>query len=66
MKLDKVRIIPYNSAYAKQTVDMWRKSKEQAIGQKEIHDFDNHVYFLNHILNRISFNGRRSVWNDCL
>ena len=29
---------------------MWRASKQQAIGQKEIHDFDNHVYFLNNIL----------------
>ena len=29
---------------------MARKSKEQAIGQKEIHSFDDHVYFLNHIL----------------
>jgi ribosomal protein S18 acetylase RimI-like enzyme len=29
---------------------MWRDSKEQAIGQKEIHSFENHVYFLNHIL----------------
>ncbi|MBS4197336.1 GNAT family N-acetyltransferase [Bacillus sp. FJAT-49870] len=31
---------------------MWRDSKEQAIGQKEIHSFDNHLYFLNHILTR--------------
>ncbi|WP_424960638.1 GNAT family N-acetyltransferase [Macrococcus lamae] len=29
---------------------MWRDSKEQAICQKEIHSFDNHVYFLNNIL----------------
>nr|WP_285848111.1 MULTISPECIES: GNAT family N-acetyltransferase [unclassified Mesobacillus] len=29
---------------------MWRDSKEQAIGQKEIHSFENHVYFLNTIL----------------
>ncbi|MGX9134637.1 GNAT family N-acetyltransferase [Rummeliibacillus sp. JY-2-4R] len=29
---------------------MWRESKEQAIGQKEIHSFQDHVYFLNHIL----------------
>lgn len=43
-------IIPYSSDYAEQTVEMWRNSKEQAIGQKEIHSFENHVYFLNHIL----------------
>ena len=50
MKRRKVRIIPYNVEYAEQTVKMWRDSKEQAIGQKEIHDFENHIYFLNHIL----------------
>ncbi len=50
MKQHKIRIIPYNSNYAEQTVKMWRDSKEQAIGQKEIHDFENHVYFLNNIL----------------
>lgn len=40
----------YNPSYAKQTVQMWRDSKEQAIGQKEIHSFENHMNFLNHIL----------------
>ncbi|MFJ5760345.1 GNAT family N-acetyltransferase [Neobacillus sp. NPDC093182] len=29
---------------------MWRNSKEAALGQKEIHSFDNHVDFLNQIL----------------
>jgi ribosomal protein S18 acetylase RimI-like enzyme len=29
---------------------MWRDSKEKALGQKEIHSVENHVYFLNHIL----------------
>jgi len=29
---------------------MWRDSKEQAICQKEIHSFENHVYYLNQIL----------------
>jgi len=43
-------ITPYNPKYAEQTVAMWRDSKEQAIGQKEIHSFENHVYFLNHLL----------------
>lgn len=43
-------IKPYNPEFAEQTVAMWRDSKEQAIGQKEMHSFDNHVYFLNHLL----------------
>ncbi|WP_369814437.1 GNAT family N-acetyltransferase [Lysinibacillus sp. ZYM-1] len=29
---------------------MWRDSKQQAIGQKEMHSIESHVYFLNHIL----------------
>lgn len=29
---------------------MWRLSKEKVIGQKEIHSFESHVHFLNHIL----------------
>ncbi|MDF2947491.1 MAG: family acetyltransferase [Bacillales bacterium] len=36
--------------YAEQTVEMWRKSKEQAISQKEIHSFENHLTFLKEIL----------------
>jgi ribosomal protein S18 acetylase RimI-like enzyme len=43
-------ITSYKPKYAEQTVRMWRDSKEQAIGQKEIHSFENHVLFLNHIL----------------
>ncbi len=50
MYQEKFIITPYNSKYAKQTVDMWRDSKKQAIGQEEIHSFENQVYFLNHIL----------------
>lgn len=46
------KIIEYNPSYGIQTVTMWRASKEQAIGQKEIHSFDDHVYFLNNILVR--------------
>jgi len=42
--------MPYSPELAKQTVAMWRESKEQAIGQIEMHSFDNHVYFLNHLL----------------
>lgn len=50
MNQHKVIITQYNLKYAEQTVEMWRDSKEQAIGQKEIHSFESHVYFLNHIL----------------
>lgn len=50
MNQNKVIITQYNLKYAEQTVEMWRDSKEQAIGQKENHSFESHVYFLNHIL----------------
>jgi ribosomal protein S18 acetylase RimI-like enzyme len=50
VNLNNFEIIKYNRDYAKQTVEMWRNSKEQALGQKEIHSFDDHVEFLNHIL----------------
>lgn len=46
----KFNIIPYHPKYAEQTVEMWRNSKEKAIGQKEIHNTESHLYFLNHIL----------------
>ncbi|MGM0791418.1 MAG: GNAT family N-acetyltransferase [Bacillota bacterium] len=45
-----MKMIPYHPRYASETVKMWRDSKEKAIGQKEIHSFENHVYFLNNIL----------------
>ncbi|MDN3015545.1 GNAT family N-acetyltransferase [Paenibacillus sp. BSR1-1] len=50
MKQHKFIIIPYNPKYAKQTVGMWRDSKERAIGQKEIHSFENYINFLNNVL----------------
>lgn len=50
MKQHNIKIIQYNPKYTEQTVEMWRDSKEQAIGQKEIHSFEKHVYFLNHKL----------------
>nr|WP_313800796.1 GNAT family N-acetyltransferase [Cytobacillus sp.] len=50
MKQNDIKIIKYAPKYGKQTVEMWRESKEQAIGQKENHSFDRHLYFLNHIL----------------
>ena len=43
-------IIQYHPNYAEQTVEMWRESKERAIGQKEGHSFESHIYFLNNIL----------------
>lgn len=46
----KIIITKYHPKYAIQTVTMWRASKEKAIRQKENHSFENHVYFLNHIL----------------
>jgi ribosomal protein S18 acetylase RimI-like enzyme len=45
-------IIEYDPSYALQTVQMWRESKKQAIGQKEIHSLEDHVFFLNNILNK--------------
>ncbi|MRX73931.1 GNAT family N-acetyltransferase [Bacillus lacus] len=48
--MDNVIIMPYHPKYAEQTVAMWRKSKEEAIGQEDIHSFENHVHFLKEIL----------------
>ncbi|HEU5141215.1 MAG TPA: GNAT family N-acetyltransferase [Bacillales bacterium] len=50
MNQHKFIIAQYHPGYANQTVEMWRESKERAIGQKEIHSYDNHIYFLNHVL----------------
>ncbi len=50
MSQHKISIMPYSPEFSEQTVAMWRDSKEQAIGQKEMHSFENHIYFLNHIL----------------
>jgi ribosomal protein S18 acetylase RimI-like enzyme len=50
MQKHKIIITKYDPKYAEQTVQMWRESKEKAIGQKEIHIFENHINFLNHIL----------------
>jgi ribosomal protein S18 acetylase RimI-like enzyme len=46
----KFKITQFYPSYAEQTVEMWRDSKERAIGQTEIHSFENHLNFLNHIL----------------
>ncbi len=45
-----VDIVHYHPQFAEATVKMWRDSKEKAIGQKEMHSFDRHIYFLDHIL----------------
>ena len=50
MKPHNIIITQYHPKYAEQTVEMWRESKERAIGQKEMHTFDSHIYFLNNIL----------------
>lgn len=49
MKSD-IKIIPFHPRYAEETVKMWRESKERAIGQKEKHSFENHLYFLTNII----------------
>ncbi|MDP4087990.1 MAG: GNAT family N-acetyltransferase [Bacillota bacterium] len=51
MEENDIKIIQYDSAFGEDTVRMWRESKERAIGQKEIHSFEEHVFFLNNILN---------------
>ncbi|MGD6855943.1 GNAT family N-acetyltransferase [Bacillus infantis] len=45
-----MKMIQYHPRYASETVKMWRDSKEKAIGQKEIHSFEDHVYFINNLL----------------
>lgn len=52
MKQCDIKIIQYDSVYDEETVRMWRESKKRAIGQEEIHSFEDHVFFLNNILNR--------------
>lgn len=52
MVLNNIKIIEYDPIYDEDTVAMWRESKERALGQKEIHPFDDHVFFLNNILSK--------------
>lgn len=52
MKQCDIKIIKYDSVYDEETVRMWRESKKRAIGQEEIHSFEDHLFFLNNILNR--------------
>ncbi|CAN7546294.1 N-acetyltransferase family protein [Rossellomorea sp. LjRoot5] len=46
----KADIISFDPQYAEETVAMWRESKERAIGQKEKHSVESHLYFLSQIL----------------
>ncbi len=52
MKHVEIKVIPFEAKYAEQTVIMWRDSKYEAIGQRELHSFESHVNFLNHILSK--------------
>jgi len=45
-----IQLVEYAEKYAASTVTMWRTSKEIALGTKEIHPFDDHLYFLNEVL----------------
>ena len=46
----KFDLVKYEDRFASATVSMWRDSKEQALGVKEIHSFDDHLFFLRDIL----------------
>ena len=64
--MEVIGIRPYDPSYAHKAVAMWRLSKEGAIGQKEIHSFESHVHFLNHVLPAeyeiyLAFEGERLV-----
>jgi RimJ/RimL family protein N-acetyltransferase len=50
MEQNNIKIIEFEPIYSEDTVRMWRQSKERAIGRKEIHSFEDQVFFLNHIL----------------
>lgn len=49
-KNPKIKIIPYDEKYAEETVEMWRDSKEKALGVKDLHNFDDHLSFLKTVL----------------
>ena len=48
--IENILLVEYAEKYAASTVTMWRTSKEIALGIKEIHSFDDHLYFLNEVL----------------
>ena len=45
-----IRISTYEEKHAVAAVAMWRKSKEMALGIKEVHSFENHLRFLQETL----------------
>jgi ribosomal protein S18 acetylase RimI-like enzyme len=45
-----IEIIAYDDRYARDTVRMWRDSKEKALRQKDVHDFEEHLAFLRSVL----------------
>lgn len=52
MEHSNIKTIEFEPIYAEETVRMWRQSKERSIAQKEMHSFEDHVFFLNNILNK--------------
>jgi ribosomal protein S18 acetylase RimI-like enzyme len=52
MKHNNFIVIKFNPEYAEDTVRMWRESKERAIGHKDMHPFEDHLFFLNNILGK--------------
>ncbi|MDD1794015.1 GNAT family N-acetyltransferase [Enterovibrio sp. ZSDZ42] len=46
----RIEIVDYHPRYTEQTIEMWRLSKEKALGIPEMHDLDAHRYYLNRIL----------------
>lgn len=47
-----MKIETFKKEQAKELVTLWRESKEQALGQKEKHSFDDHVNFLLNVLSK--------------
>jgi ribosomal protein S18 acetylase RimI-like enzyme len=45
-----IEIIAYDDRYARAAVKMWRDSKQEALKQKDIHSFNNHLNFLQSVL----------------
>ena len=49
---ENIEIIPCDDKYAREAVKMWRASKEKALGQKDVHSFDEHLAFLQSVLRK--------------
>ena len=48
----KIEIIAYDDKYARDAVKMWRASKREALGQKDIHSFEEHLSYLRSVLTK--------------